>query len=255
VEFFYLSEGQSRVYVDSSVYDVFPGDLLLVFPNQIHRYECVSPERYLLFILNPDMMPELESVFSHRIPAQAVIRNAKDDPFLLPLMQLLAESAQQASPYSSATVRGTMLALFGRLISHIELTESPSIDLDAVRSIVDYCTRNYSSPTLSLETIGEALHLSRYYISHIFSHKLNINFNRYINSLRISGACRLLRGTDRSITEIAGLSGFNTSRTFNRAFFDQMGLSPSQYRRAMASVDTVNRPQANEIYNGKEPTK
>ncbi|MBQ7320157.1 MAG: AraC family transcriptional regulator [Clostridia bacterium] len=242
LEFFYLLEGQSRVYVDSAVYDVFPGDLLLVFPNQIHRFECVSPERYLLFIINPDMMPELEGAFLHRTPTQAIIRNVKDDPYLLSLMHLLAESAMQASPYSAATMRGTMLAFFGRLLSRVELTRGISPNLHSVRTIVDYCTRNYASPTLSLKTMEEELHLSRYHISHIFSHKLNINFNRYINSLRISSACRLLRSTDRSITEIAGLSGFNTSRSFNRAFFDQMGLSPTQYRRAMASIDAVNQP-------------
>jgi AraC-like DNA-binding protein len=74
------------------------------------------------------------------------------------------------------------------------------------------------------------LHISKYYISHVMSQKLNIGFNDYVNSLRISSACRLLRKSDRSITEISELVGFNTLRTFNRAFFKQMGVTPSDYR-------------------------
>jgi AraC-like DNA-binding protein len=37
--------------------------------------------------------------------------------------------------------------------------------------------------------------------------------------------------TDMSVTEIAGFVGFNTSRTFNRAFIRHMGTPPSEYRK------------------------
>ena len=78
------------------------------------------------------------------------------------------------------------------------------------------------------------LHISKYYISHLFSHKLNMRFNDYINSLRISDACRYLRHDTRSITEISELVGFSTLRTFNRAFIKQIGVTPSQYRKSNA---------------------
>jgi AraC-like DNA-binding protein len=79
--------------------------------------------------------------------------------------------------------------------------------------------------------LEEELHLSKYYISHLFGDKLGIRFNDYINSLRISEACRLLRTSTLSVTEISDASGFGTLRTFNRAFMKQMGMSPSEYRR------------------------
>ena len=62
------------------------------------------------------------------------------------------------------------------------------------------------------------------------SSKLHIGFNDYINSLRVSNACKHLLNSDRSVTEISEIVGFNTLRTFNRAFFKQMGVTPSQYR-------------------------
>ena len=75
------------------------------------------------------------------------------------------------------------------------------------------------------------LHLNKYYISHLFSSKLGIRFNDYVNSLRVSQACRLLRDTEMPITEISDAVGFNTQRTFNRAFARFRGCSPGEYRR------------------------
>ena len=83
---------------------------------------------------------------------------------------------------------------------------------------------------VALDLLEKELHISKYYISHTLSSKLHMGFNDYVNSLRISNACRLLKKSDRSITEISDLVGFNTLRTFNCAFFKQMGMTPSEYR-------------------------
>jgi AraC-like DNA-binding protein len=211
------------------------GDLLLVFPNQIHRYDTLQTEKYLLFILNPDLMPEFSTILSRQIPARALIRHATDDPHLLPLLQLLAEHCTTHTPHRAISLRGTLLALFSRLLAQVDLSEPHAQDGRAVRAIVDFCARNYTTPTLSLETLEKELHLSRFYISHLFSDTLNIGFNDYINSLRISGACHLLQQTDLSMTAISERSGFNTCRTFNRSFVKLLGVSPSEYRRT-ASV-------------------
>ncbi|MBQ7337345.1 MAG: AraC family transcriptional regulator [Clostridia bacterium] len=232
IEFFLLLDGRSRVTIDTASYDVMAGDLLMVFPNQIHRYEEIEREKYVLFIINPDLMPEFSPIFSRQVPKSAVIRGALQDESLLPLLRLL--STQYESPprhYRELALKGTLLALFSRLLPRMELTEPCAQDSRAIRAIVDYCARNYTTPSLSLEMLERDLHLSRFYISHLFSEKMNIGFNDYINSLRISGACRLLLQTDLSITAVSERSGFNTCRTFNRSFSKLLGLSPSEYRR------------------------
>jgi AraC-like DNA-binding protein len=100
----------------------------------------------------------------------------------------------------------------------------------AMKAVVQFCSANFTKE-LSLSILEDELHLSKYYISHLFGDKLGIRFNDYINSLRISEACRLLRTTSLSITEISEVSGFGTLRTFNRAFIKQLGTSPSEYRK------------------------
>ena len=62
------------------------------------------------------------------------------------------------------------------------------------------------------------------------NNRLNMGFNDYINSIRVSNACKYLKKTELSITEISDVVGFNTMRTFNRAFQKQLGVTPSEYR-------------------------
>ena len=80
--------------------------------------------------------------------------------------------------------------------------------------------------------LEQELHLNKYYISHLFSQTLGIRFNDYLHYLRISEACKLLRNTDYSITEIGDAVGYNTPRTFNRAFLKQTGTTPTEYRHS-----------------------
>jgi YesN/AraC family two-component response regulator len=103
--------------------------------------------------------------------------------------------------------------------------------LSALRAVIDYCTRHFTNE-ISLSSLEEELHLSKYYISHLFNNRIHVHFNHYVNSLRIYEAKRLLRHSDKSVAEIGGMVGFNTLRTFNRAFIEQTGVTPSSYRKA-----------------------
>lgn len=231
IEFFLLIEGRTHVYIDSEEYTVESGDLLISFPNRVHSYDDLEKERYLLFIVHPDLMPELSHVFNKRIPTAALLKDAISDPDLLPLLEQLAAAITGRTAYRDITIKGLLLAVFGHILPRLELSESRNEDSHAIRDIINYCNDNFQND-LSLETLENALHLNRYYISHLFHHKLNIRFNDYVNSLRVSDACRLLRQTNSSITDICNCVGFNTLRTFNRSFMKQMGQSPSEYRHA-----------------------
>lgn len=232
IELVLLLKGKTVACADSARYELAPGDLFLAFPNQIHSFETLEKEDFYLFILKPELMPDFADTFSMKVPTSAVLRNAAAIPHLRELMDRVTELSanREADAYAKPLLRGYLLALFSEILRRMPLSGVEPEDSDALRSIISFCTRNYSHP-LSLSELEENLHLNRYYISHLFSGKLGLGFNDYINSLRISEACRYLINSTHSITEISNLVGFNTLRTFNRAFIKQMGASPSEYRR------------------------
>lgn len=236
VELAYIEDGQATAFVDSESYSLTAGDLLVVFPNRIHRFECSGKEKYKLFIINPDLIPDLTHKINHETAQNPVIKSAVQNKRLMSLMNILSET-EKISSYKDndiskdVVMKGYLLAFFGELLSMMPLSKNRSDDSQAIRAILDYCSQNFRQE-LSLSSLEEEVHLSKYYISHLFGDKLGVSFNEYVNSLRVSEACRHLRLGEKSITEISEISGFGTLRTFNRAFQKQMGMSPSQYRKS-----------------------
>ena len=232
MELIFYTGGKTVAYADSTRYELQAGDVFLTFPNQIHSYETHAPETFRLFQIKPELIPELLDVLEMAIPQSAVIPGAANDLRLQSIVSLLTETIESSPtlPYRNQKLHGYLLALFSELLSKMQLDTTHLTDSNALRSIVSYCSRNYDKE-LSLSVLEESLHLNRYYISHLFSGKLGLRFNDYVNSLRVSEACRRLLHTDESITDISTDVGFNTLRTFNRAFIKQTGMTPSEYRR------------------------
>lgn len=234
IECFYLCEGRVTVWVDSVVYTAEAGDLVMVFPNQLHRFrsEVGGCEKYKLFIVSPDLVPDFAAVFNLTLPHSPIVKGICSDSRLLGIIDgLSAVSAADPAKYTAEVQKGYITAFFGLLLPQMPLDEVRLGDSRAVREVVSFCSQNYTGD-LSLEVLERTLHLNKYYISHLFSSKLGIRFNDYVNSLRVSHACRLLRETSLPVTEISDIVGFNTQRTFNRAFARFRGLSPVEYRRA-----------------------
>ncbi|MBQ8440668.1 MAG: helix-turn-helix transcriptional regulator, partial [Clostridia bacterium] len=201
------------------------------FPNQIHYYESFGPEQYYLFIVNPETMPELADQFNLGLPHSPVIKGATKNPRIRQTIEALYHvSGNENTPFGASMRQGYQLALFSELLAQMPLSRLHLGDSNALRTIVSFCTQNFTE-NLSLSLLEEKLHLNKYYISHLFSGKLGLRFNDYINSLRVSEACRYLLNTDHSITDISEKVGFNTLRTFNRAFIKQMGVPPTEYRK------------------------
>lgn len=230
IELALFFEGHCTAFADTERTEIEAGDVFIAFPNQIHRYESYGKERYCLFIVNPDMLDELAEVFATSRPVSAKIPGLANDPEVLALAERLIALEAEKNAYTETRRRGYLLALFGKLLAATTLSKTVPGDSHALKAIVNYCAKNYTAD-LSLNLLESELHISRYYISHLFSDKLQIGFNDYVNSLRVSFACNYLRHSDRSVTEIGSLVGFGTLRTFNRAFQKQMGKTPSEYRR------------------------
>ena len=230
IELVLMTEGKTVAYADTERCELEGGDAFIAFPNQIHRYESTDMERYFIFIINPNLMPELTAVFTNSLPRANVIKSIANDPEITRLAEQLSALGDDDTGYAKTKRQGYLLVLFSILLARLDLTETTSGESHPLKTIISYCMQNYQNE-LSLSVLERNLHISKYYISHLFSDKLRIGFNEYINSLRVSFACHYLRNDNKPVTEIADLVGFSTSRTFNRAFSRQMGQTPSEYRQ------------------------
>ena len=235
-----MIEGKAMAYVEEKVYEINSGDAFFIFPNQIHHYEKIADENYILLLFPMDILPEYTSVFHSKVPKSALIPGALKNRHVLRSMQeiLALKDSTESGSYRDYLTKGYLLILFGQLFALSELEDTPHVDVQTVKLLLDYCIGHYKDE-ISLDQVATRLHLSKFYISHLFSQKLHLSYSDYIRSLRISEACRLLTETSLGITEISYQVGFPTPRTFNRAFLKYVGRTPREYRYHKKRPETI----------------
>ncbi|WP_424347516.1 helix-turn-helix domain-containing protein [Kocuria sp. CH-021] len=95
---------------------------------------------------------------------------------------------------------------------------------------LSYITEHLDGRMLVPE-VAEAVGLSRDAFSRLFAKATGVGFNRTVTRMRLTEACRLLRGTDLPVSDICYRVGFTNLSNFNRHFRATTGTTPSRYRR------------------------
>ncbi len=96
--------------------------------------------------------------------------------------------------------------------------------------ILDYLNTHYCE-SLSLEEVSSKFGITPSHLSRSFKLATRFGFVEYINSLRVSESCRLLRNSSLSVLEIALKCGFGSVTQFGRCFKELTGVSPRVYRK------------------------
>ena len=96
------------------------------------------------------------------------------------------------------------------------------------KAAVEYIN-NHFTEDISLETAARQLSVSPQYLSHIFKASLNINFSKYLIDIRLRYAEKLVRSSDKTLTEICFLSGFGNFSHFSRSFKEKYDATPREY--------------------------
>ncbi|WP_274651336.1 helix-turn-helix domain-containing protein [Paenibacillus humicola] len=98
----------------------------------------------------------------------------------------------------------------------------------AIHTVCSYIRDNCGSD-LSLVRCAEIIGVSPSYLSRLFKKKLGKNFLEYVAECKIAEAKRLLKETDRSVSEVAAAVGYS-ERNFIRIFQRYAASTPGSYR-------------------------
>lgn len=102
----------------------------------------------------------------------------------------------------------------------------------------------YRRKDVSLTSVAEILQVNRTYVSKAINTLAGTSFWRYIDSLRIAEAARIISHSPGTIRfkELADELGYASVSVFSKAFKRETGLSPSDYRRmgTRSSADNVD---------------
>ncbi len=97
-----------------------------------------------------------------------------------------------------------------------------------------YVDQHHDQP-LGLREVAASIGLSASRLSHLFTEKTGLPFQVWLRLERVSRARELLTATDLSITEVTYRVGFQSLRSFERAFKRFTGMTACEFKRRVAA--------------------
>lgn len=99
-----------------------------------------------------------------------------------------------------------------------------------ISQVIQYIKEYYAQP-ITLSSVASRFYISPSYLSRKFKNEQGVNFNDYINHIRLSKAQYLLETTEFKIADIAKIVGYDNEYYFSKKFTGTFGKSPSLYRK------------------------
>lgn len=104
-----------------------------------------------------------------------------------------------------------------------------------IRDIVNYLNINYNKKIL-LEDLAKSFYVNKYYLCHIFKDITGLSVINYINKKRLAEAEKLLRYSDKNITEISNCVGYNSANRFSVLFKEKFGCTPKLFKKINTKI-------------------
>ena len=223
------------------------GDITIIpskYPHTTNSTPGTFSHWEYLFIHEDAFLQKVFAGQSHRIHLQQMIDAINKDvlffhgsqyPELTRSILDLMECLRKQGAFYQEESEGLLAALLPR-IAGVQIKnkkdareEQTGRAPDVVMEAMAYISEHYGEE-VTVEDLANRLNLSDSHLRRLFTNHMKMGVLEYINFVRIHEACRMLKETNMSISEIAFRCGFTTTSTFNRNFKRVTGETPCSWR-------------------------
>ncbi|MCY9691574.1 AraC family transcriptional regulator [Paenibacillus alginolyticus] len=252
MEFLYVYQGTGQIVVNSKVYPIQSGTFLYLQPYQLHHIQVEvhpdAPFERTIISLEPSIFehhfasfPHLNVYFQYLWKnelEEQVLYQIDDNSFISQLFQhhnagfpkyQLDAKQQNFALLLLQTFQFLYAKGFGNPMDH---GLNPQRQLRYSEKIMNWIEVHYSEE-ISLDTLADHLHISKYYVSRIFKQETGATLMDYILARRIRQACLLLTTSNKGIEQISIEVGMNNFPYFCQAFKKLVDMTPMKYRKKL----------------------
>ena len=158
----------------------------------------------------------------------AAIPGGMDDEEAYSLIDLYAQECEQAPTVEAVKLlQYNMLLDFTQRVAREKLPPHLSPEMTQCVQFL----RGHLFGTVGIDEAAGWVGKSRAWLTRKFKEEMGQSFGEFQAYLRTQEAKRLLRYTDISLSEIAGMLGFSSQAYFHSFFKKAVGMTPSEFRK------------------------
>ena len=211
--------GEMEITIDGKTDTFKKGEAAFIFPNQIHELKSFE-SKHILCIFSPRLVQAYAAKITNKTP----VKNK-----FYPDEHLIGE-LDKLNAASSIVKKGILYSLCGQFDDASKYTDKKADSGKLLHKIFSF-VENHFADDCSLSKLAEVTTYDYSYLSRYFKKNIGMSFNSYVTHYRLSHACYLLENTRLSVAECAFESGFDSLRSFNRSFKENIKITPAQYRK------------------------
>lgn len=242
-EIIYATDENSHFSVQEKEYVLNPGDILFIWPGELHATIHTSSKPYLILQYYNSLLeafPEMTLLRSkllsrHYLPASDPKSPTSE---ISEHMFQIRDTLYSKKPLNSIRLSLHLYHILLLFYDYCTLSSAERLPdeafyrphiLEAVSNACCYISE-HCDQDLSLNEVSEYVGISKFHFSRSFKEYTQISFSDYLAKQRIQKAILLFEKPDISISEVAFQSGFGSIASFNRCFKKEKSCTPSEYR-------------------------
>ena len=233
MEFLLVLEGTAEVILEQKRYALQKDDSMLIHPFQTHRILPTRGCRVWSATCSLRYIPSLHNVLSDREAMEPIFKLSDEIRDMI-VKRIFAAFGNDFSNdvftlQQEFLIKSCFYAIGCDYMERVELIPANMQDKTVTVAVAQYLSKHYTE-ALTLRQVASELGYSYQYLSRAFNKAIGISFKEFLNQYRMENAVELLIKTDRSITDIAYATGFQSIRSFYRICEKLYGKTPKALR-------------------------
>ncbi|WP_407271863.1 AraC family transcriptional regulator [Radiobacillus sp. PE A8.2] len=253
-EIYFFHEGSCRYLIQNKIYDLQPGDIMLMDGLELHKPNVNPNDPYVRSVVHfspywiKSTLEELGSMYllePFQKLHQCLIRTNgnSDSKRLEKIFARLTELKRKDNKNDHLIEMELKVLLIQALIIVYQLGQKDSMKIenrsdktDHVENIATFIKDNYMQK-LTLDKIANALNLSKSYVSHVYKEMTGFTVMEYVMGCRLTQVKYLLEmEPKKSLKDIAFECGFESVSHFSRYFREKVGVTAKEYRNLRIQI-------------------
>lgn len=230
----FLLEGKMTLKYQDEMYRMKAEDIVLINPGISYEIDNAIDALYGIATFSMHLVTAVLESRHMIFYCNSVVDDGHSYQDLRDIFFRLTAEYTSRAHQTKCYLDSLMFKLLDCLVENYQINqksmEAYETENDArMREIMQYVLANLDQE-ISLNELADRMFVSTSTLSRIFKKNTGVYFADYVMQLRVKTALGLLKYSEQNMTQIAMISGFSNSASFNRAFRKVMGGTPTEYR-------------------------